>query len=184
MNIRLQFDEAKLAELILYISERCKESQTFGATLLNKILFYSDFLYFGHFGKSITGTTYVHRSKGPAPSPQQFLPVRDSLIAQGRLKLEESTFGGYTQKRTVALDPPRIDAFSDAERSFIDYVIDALKGQTATAVSDYSHNEVPWLLTEDGEEIPYYTVFIRRYEPIPMEYLSRIQEAAIEKGIE
>jgi len=183
MDPRSGFDREKLAELILYISQRCKESPTFGATLLNKILFYSDFLHYGRFGRPITGTTYVHRARGPAPEPHQFLSVRERLVEEGRLQVEETDFRGYTQKRTKALTAPKMEIFSETERDIIDRVIDTLKGHTATDITGYTHSEVPWLLTKEGEEIPYYTVFIRQCDPVPMEYLSKIQEAAMAKGI-
>jgi hypothetical protein len=31
----------------------------------------------------------------------------------------------------------------------------------ATQISDYSHNDVPWLTTEDGKVIDYESVFYR-----------------------
>jgi hypothetical protein len=183
MDERADFNPQKLAELILYISERCKDSPTFGATLLNKILFYSDFLHYGHFGTPITGATYVHMPKGPAPYPGQFLSVRDSLVRKQRLEIKERPAGRWIQKRPVAKDKPNTELFSDSEKSIIDYVVDALSCRTAGSVRDYTHREVPWLLTKEGEEIPYYTVFIREHEPVPMEYLARIQEAATVEGI-
>ena len=32
---------------------------------------------------------------------------------------------------------------------------------TAAQISEYSHNDVPWLSTEDGAVIPYEAVFYR-----------------------
>jgi len=180
---RSDFNSQKLAELILYISKCCVDSPTFGATLLNKILFYSDFLHYGHFGMPITGVTYVHMAKGPAPYPRQFLSVRDRLEMNQRLEIEERPAGRWIQKRPIAKDEPDMSLFSDSEKLIIDDVIDALSCHTAGFVSDYTHGKVPWLLTKEGEEIPYYTVFIREREPVPMEYLARIQEAATAKGI-
>jgi hypothetical protein len=37
-------DEQKMKELILYISQKCADDTKFGATKLNKILYFSDFL--------------------------------------------------------------------------------------------------------------------------------------------
>ncbi len=48
-------DEAKLVELILYIADKCENDPHFGKTKLNKILFFSDMLYYGFFGNAITG---------------------------------------------------------------------------------------------------------------------------------
>jgi len=181
---RSDFSPPKLEELILYISECCKDSPTFGAILLNKILFYSDFLHYGHYGTPITGATYVHMPNGPAPCSPQFLSARNNLVMNERLEIKERLVGRWIQKRPIAKDKSDKSLFSDSERAIIDYVIDALSCRTAGFVSDYTHKEVPWLLTKEGEEIPYYTVFIREREPIPMEYLARVQEAAAAKSIQ
>src|SRR5271157_2942127 len=78
--------EAKLAELILYISQRCALDPKFGATKLNKILYFSDFIAYADLGYGITGVEYSHRELGPAPT--RLRPIRDHLIKSGQLRLE------------------------------------------------------------------------------------------------
>lgn len=183
MNVRADYKPEKLAELILYASKRCEDSGTFGKTLLYKILFYSDFIHYGDYGSPITGTTYAHLPKGPAPEGEQFGEARNLLLEKGRVRIGTVDFKGYPQERTIALDEADMSIFSMQETATIDGVIDALKCHTATNVSDFSHKDIPWLLTRNGEEIPYHAVFVRRQEPVPMEYLAMIQDAARAKGI-
>jgi len=57
--------DAKMAELILYVSDRCQLDPAYGSTKLNKILFYADFLYYAKHGTSITGQEYMRLDKGP-----------------------------------------------------------------------------------------------------------------------
>jgi len=109
--------------------------------------------------------------------------VREELIKRGDLDIEERNFLGKRQIRTKALRDPNLDLFSAEELETIDNVIDELSRYTATMVSEATHREIPWILTQEGEEIPYYTVFIRRRDPIPMEYLAEIQKEALKKGI-
>ncbi|HZQ34888.1 MAG TPA: hypothetical protein VFD32_03070 [Dehalococcoidia bacterium] len=52
-----EIDSRKLGELILYVAEKSSDDPRFGATKLNNILFFSDFLAFGQLGRSITGAT-------------------------------------------------------------------------------------------------------------------------------
>ena len=48
----------RMAELIVYIADLCQEDPTFGATKLNKILFYADFASYAKYGRPITGQEY------------------------------------------------------------------------------------------------------------------------------
>ena len=63
-------EEAKraLRELILFIADRCEDEPTFGATKLNKILFYADFLSYALYGEPIAGVTYRKLERGPVPT--------------------------------------------------------------------------------------------------------------------
>src|SRR6266849_3234100 len=93
-------DEEKLAELILYISQKCATDPKFGAIKLNKILYLSDFLSFGNWGEPITGVEYQHLRKGPAP--RRLIPVREALQKDGKLLVQSvSLKSGNMQKRMV-----------------------------------------------------------------------------------
>ena len=50
--------EEKLRELIIYISDKCIDDETFGAVKLNKILYLSDFDHYAKYGIPITGLPY------------------------------------------------------------------------------------------------------------------------------
>ncbi|MCG2821188.1 MAG: SocA family protein, partial [Candidatus Atribacteria bacterium] len=47
------------------------------------------------------------------------------------------------------------------EIKMIDSVLDRLSDMNATEISDYSHRDVPWLTTNNGEIIDYESVFYR-----------------------
>ena len=61
-TLKFEFPELdgnkRLRELVLYVSHKCSNDPTFGATKLNKILFYSDFWSFFRFGEPIAGLRY------------------------------------------------------------------------------------------------------------------------------
>jgi len=95
-------DEKKLAELILYISEKCANDPTFGAVKLNKILCFSDFLFYAYNDRGITNVEYQKLPNGPAP--RRLIPIRDGLIKNRDLAMQEVVLkSGLTQKRTVNL---------------------------------------------------------------------------------
>src|ERR1041384_212988 len=95
------FDEHKFRELVLYIADRCQDDPRFGATKLNKILFYADFLHYGESGTPLTGATYRKLEHGPAP--KQLLPTQTKLVSDGSAALSKRERYGYVQKRIVAL---------------------------------------------------------------------------------
>ncbi len=155
----VQYSESKFAELILYVSAKCARDGHFGATKLNKILYFSDFLAYGRYGEAITGAEYQHLLQGPAP--RRLVPVRNRLIDEGALKITSVDAGfGFTQKRSIALRSAILEEFSASQIALVDSVIAALTGKSATDASNLSHLDFGWQSTKDGETIDYGTVFI------------------------
>jgi len=147
----------KLKELILFVSDLCKDDSEYGATKLNKILFLVDFFAYSAYGKSITGATYFHLANGPAP--KEMLRAQNALIAEGRADINERPYFGRTQKRLVALEGADMSIFTADELALVKDVICHLRGIGGKRLSEWSHELIPWLYTRDKEDIPYYTVF-------------------------
>ncbi len=159
----------KLREIALYIAEKSKDDYYFGATKLNKILFLIDFNYYAWKGESLTGAKYVHREKGPVPN--EILTVIDALEREGRAKLQEVNCFGYTQKRLTPLKGKGIKGadtsmFDDEELSLVNSIIEKTKNLNASEISDWAHNIKPWQVTDEGEEIPYCSVYMLYDRPI------------------
>jgi hypothetical protein len=53
---------AKSTELIIYIAEQLKDSPNYGATLLNKTLYYVDLMQYLTNGSTITDFQYVNQN--------------------------------------------------------------------------------------------------------------------------
>ena len=174
-------DEAKLAELILYVSQKCASDPTFGSVKLNKILYFSDFIAFGSWGEPITGVEYQHLMKGPAP--RRLVPVRDELIARSELVLQRIALAsGNFQQKPVNLREANLDEFTAKEICLVDKVIDALWGLGADDTSDLSHRYVGWKMTKENENIPYGSIFISD-EPLTEAEIIRGQQLAREFGL-
>ena len=155
------FDEAKFKELILYIADQCCSDRYWSATKLNKVLFYSDFLYYQETGRSITGAEYQALEYGPAP--KKLLPIRQKLVDEGALAIDQRKF----QHRVVPLRNPDLTNFAAQEIAIVNKVINCLKNASAETVSELSHAflgwKAAWTETEKSKEpvtIPYGTVFV------------------------
>ena len=172
--MKLQENEEKFRELILYISQRCGNDPKFGATKLNKILYFSDFFQYARSGKAITNFEYQKLPNGPAP--RRLLPVRNKMINERMLGLQGvALWNGNTQHRTVNLRAPNLSVFTADEISMVDRVIEGLSGADAEAVSNLSHTMVGWKVVQQGETIPYGTVFLSD-EPLSLAELQRGME--------
>jgi hypothetical protein len=174
-------DEEKLAELILYISQKSATDPKFGAVKLNKILYLSDFLAFGNWGEPITAVPYQHLRMGPAPT--RLIPVRDALQKSGKLVVQTLPLkSGNRQVRTVNLVDPNLKVFSGREIALVDSIIQDLWDMDAEQSSEFSHRFVGWKMTREGEPIPYGSIFISD-EPLSPAEIQRGQELAGEFGL-
>src|SRR5438128_11544173 len=63
----MSFNSEKFKTLVLYVIWRTGDVRDFGATKLNKVLWFSDARAFEALGESITGDTYVRQKFGPVP---------------------------------------------------------------------------------------------------------------------
>ena len=174
------FDAAKFKELMLYAAEKSVTDPLFGATKLNKILFFSDFLCYGLAGHAITGATYIRKKNGPVPSQ---LPAMEREIERDK----EGYFvrRPYFNKIQKRLVPSRIanrQRFSAEELDLINDVIANLEAYNATDVSDLSHERSrAWQIADEGEEIPYTAVFLSSRKATPSD-IQRGRELARQHG--
>lgn len=156
MNVR--YDEAKFAELLLLVASKLTGDRAGGATKLNKVLFFVEFTHLRRHQSVVSGCEFQKLEHGPAP--RQLVPVRSRLIDEGAAKLDQQDFLGRPQQRLVPLRPANTAVFSADELETVADVLDQLAGLNAKQVSDLSHQEPGWSLTELHETIPFATAFL------------------------
>lgn len=159
----MQPDLAKLKALVLYIVWRANQYQGFGATKLNKVLWFSDARFYRSYGRSITNETYVRQPHGPVPEHVENLKVE--LISEGALTAWDELYYGKVVRRLSAEAPPETSAFTAEELVMVDWWINHIgSDHTASSVSELSHN-YPWTIARMGERIPLHAVFAERVRP-------------------
>jgi hypothetical protein len=152
----MQFDRAKLKEVILYACSNCDSSQM-GAVKLNKVLYFVDMLRYANVGAPLTGATYRKRPMGP--TCDQLLQVLGELVREGAVEIREADYFGYLKKEYIALRPARVDWLTGEDKSLLDDVIEFVcVNNTAKTISEFSHNKA-WEIAEFGDEIKYNSVF-------------------------
>ena len=169
----------RFRELIIYISAKSVHDVHFGAVKLNKVLYYSDFSAFKKFGIPLTGRVYFRLPQGPAP--RALLPIRSELEREGAIRIDKISLGnGIRQDRTIALRAPVLELFTADEIALVDAVIEQLWDQTATQVSDASH-DVRWKVLQDRDFLPYEFAYLESGAVSKAE-LQRTEELAEKLG--
>ncbi len=170
------FNAAKFRELIVYVARQSADDPDFGATKLNKILFWSDFLSYGNFGRPITAATYQALDYGPAP--RELLPERRTLINDGSVELVEEPVSQFVRKRLVAKRDADLSDFSADEIQLVDDIMKRMRGQGAKDASRVSHEQsMGWRVAAVGEDIPYQTVFVSVSTPTKRDIARGVERA-------
>lgn len=150
---------SKFKNILLYILERCAGKPNVGETVLYKLLYFSDFNYYELYEEHLTGARYRKLSYGPVP--QNLDTIVNQMIETGLLQRVKTEYHGYTQTRFLPLEKADLTKLRASEKEVIDRVIEQMSDWSASAISQYSHKDMPWLASKEGEEINYELAFYR-----------------------
>ena len=150
---------SKFKNVLLYILERCAGKPNVGETVLYKLLYFSDFNYYELYEEHLTGATYRKLPYGPVPQKLDAIIVQ--MIEKGQLQRVKTAYHGYPQTRYLPLEKADLTELRASEKDIIDRVIEQMSDWSAAAISNYSHKDMPWLASKEGEEINYELAFYR-----------------------
>lgn len=149
----------KFKNVLLYILERCAGKPNVGETVLYKLLYFSDFNYYELYEEHLTGAKYRKLPFGPVP--QKLDTIINQMIDKEQLQRVKTEYHGYPQTRYLPLEKADLTELKASEKEIIDRVIEQMSDWSASAISNYSHKDMPWLASKDGEEINYELAFYR-----------------------
>jgi hypothetical protein len=173
----MQFDREKFKALVVYIAWKAGRRDWFGATKLNKILWFSEARAYVLHGSPITGATYIREEHGPVP--KQYMPIRKELENARTVRV----FHEGSLVRITADSKPDMSRFTKAELQIIDYFIDHIdEDHTAGTISDKSH-DYAWHIARKGEEIPLYAILAERIREPNDQELEQLKEKARAHGL-
>jgi len=152
----------KFKNALLYITQKIGALPNVGQTVLYKILYFCDFDYYEKFEEQLIGATYIKNHFGP--TPREFSAVVKEMIKEGKIEEVTTKFFDKDQKKYIPVISPDLSVFTGRELQHIDEEIARLGHKTAKELSDFSHQDVPWISTEIGKNIPYEAVFYRTKE--------------------
>lgn len=149
----------KFKNILLYILERCAGKPNVGETVLYKLLYFADFNYYELYEEHLTGATYRKLPYGPVP--QKLDTIINQMIDKGQLQRVKTEYHGYPQTRYLPLEKADLMELKASEKEVIDRVIEQMSDWSASMISDYSHRDLPWEVTDDGKDISYELAFYR-----------------------
>ncbi len=148
----------KFKEVLLYILRKVGSKPNVGESVLYKLLYFIEFDFYEKYEEQLIGATYLKNNYGP--TPKEFIKIVEDMEGKDLSKVKSKYFE-YPQTKYLPLREPDLKKLKAHEIKLIDDVLEKLSDKNAREISDYSHNDVPWLTTTDGEIIDYESVFYR-----------------------
>jgi len=149
----------KFREVLLYILNKVGSKPNIGETVVYKLLYFMDFDFYEKYEEQLIGATYIKNNFGP--TPVEFKKIVDRMIRDKEIEKVKSDYFTFPQTKYLPLRKPNLTELKASEVQLIDDVLCRLSDMNATQISDYSHNDVPWLTTKNGQRIEYESVFYR-----------------------
>ena len=164
----------KFKNVLLYILERCAGKPNVGETVLYKLLYFSDFNYYELYEEHLTGAKYRKLPFGPVP--QKLDTIILQMMEKGMIQRIKTAYGDKMQTRYIPLAKADLTELKASEKEVIDRVIEQMSDWSASAISSYSHKDMPWLASKEGEEINYELAFYREAPFSVRNYEDEIEE--------
>ncbi|MCK4306957.1 DUF4065 domain-containing protein [candidate division WOR-3 bacterium] len=149
----------KFKEVFLYILNKIGSKPHIGETVIYKLLYFIDFNFYEKYEEQLVGVTYKKNRYGPTPI--EFKKIADKMMEDEEIIKVDSKYFEYPQTKYLPLRKADLSKLKANEIEVINDVLSRLSDMNAAQISNYSHNDVPWLTTEDGKVIEYESVFYR-----------------------
>ena len=137
---------------------------------LHKLCYLCDFDFFELYGRSITGSTYVHGKEGPVPiyfdkTVKEL--VTDDIIEykNGYLKpCSKTTYRYSLYKCNYNSEMPNDSALSDSEMETIDQVLNRFSSKDTKTLTALVKDDTAWMLSRDCQALNYGFAYYRSPE--------------------
>jgi DNA-binding transcriptional regulator YiaG/uncharacterized phage-associated protein len=132
----------KLTEMIVYFTQQLNPLKT----VMNKLLFYADFLSFKKTSFSISGTRYVAIDFGPVPN--NFQTIFEKLQRENNFEIKTIDYGNgyygeeFRQLENRVFNP---DCFNEYEVSILEEIAKKFNGMSRKEIVKLSHEEDAWI---------------------------------------
>lgn len=149
----------KFKEVLIYLLKQIGSRPNVGETVIYKLLYFIDFDFYEKYEEQLVGATYIKNRFGPTPI--EFSEITKQMIQDEEIVKVEGKYYDYPQTKYLPRREADLDVLKASEIKTVDDVISRLAQMDASTISNYSHEDIPWLTTEDNGIIEYESVFYR-----------------------
>ena len=149
----------KFKEVLLYVLNEIGAKPNIGESVLQKLLYFIDFDYYEKHEEQLIGATYIKNRFGPTPA--EFNKVIEKMTRDKDIVKVKNKRFNYNQTKYLPLRKANLSILNANELNTIDNVLERLSDMNAEQITEYSHNDIPWLGTKNKEKIDYEAVFYR-----------------------
>ena len=144
---------SKLKNMILFFIE--KYDGVF-FTMMNKLLFYTDFYSYKMTSKGMSGLAYKAIQRGPVPIRWDRIYSFYDDIHQEIIHFDSGVEG----TRLTSTQSPDLSEFTEEELNILETIYLRFKSENSTKISDISHNELAWQkYVDSGQMISFNMAF-------------------------
>lgn len=145
-------NDAKYENAVLFFLKYCN-NKYLGATKLNKLLYYLDFISYRDKKKPVTGDIYIHLDYGPVPENIDLVLAK--LKASGTIDVEIVEYkGGFTFNYKATKDPI-IEGFDEYEKKLLENICKEFELWNTDKIVEQTHLEAPWFYSKPYDPVDY-----------------------------
>jgi len=154
-------DNRNLKDLILYICNEYKQKENFWKTMLNKILYFSDFNYYEWTWSMITGSSYKKLPYWPVPD--NITDVLNEMVRDWEIVIKNKQIWDFPIQKIIPIDESTTVFFDSVDsknreirenytpyddlpssKEIVDKVLEDYRKWTTRSLSDLSHEDTPY----------------------------------------
>ena len=147
----------KFEQVFLYVLSKVGGKPNVGETVLHKLMYFIDFDFFEKYNDYLTGIQYKKNHHGPTFDKG----IIDNMIKNKSIVLIPNRKNLFTQKKYLPKIKPDLSILSANEIKHIDNTLMRHSDKTAKEIEEYSHKDIPWMITPTNSIISYESVFYR-----------------------
>lgn len=153
----------KFKEVLLYVLQKVGAKPNIGETALYKLLYFIDFDFYEKYEEQLIGATYIKNKYGPTPI--EFEKIIKDMEKKKEIEKVKSKYFTREQKKYIPLRKPNLTKLKDArELDHINDVLARLSDKNAKELTEYSHQDIPWITAKVGRPLEYEAVFYRTHK--------------------
>jgi len=147
-----KINQEKYENAILFFVKNCN-NKYLGATKLNKLLYYLDFISYRDRDKAVTGDIYIHKGYGPVPDKIDDVIV--ILTSNKSIKVELLPYkdGGTFKYETNR--EPNMKVFDSFENELLNKICKEFELWSTDKIVSQTHLEAPWFYSKLFEVVNY-----------------------------